>query len=41
MIQEKKIEIACFNLTSVLIAEKSGADRVELCDNIAVGGTTK
>ncbi|WP_396208979.1 copper homeostasis protein CutC [Flavobacterium sp.] len=40
MIQEKKIEIACFNLDSVLIAEKSGADRVELCDNIALGGTT-
>jgi copper homeostasis protein len=40
MIQEKKIEIACFNLASVLIAEKSGADRVELCDNIALGGTT-
>jgi copper homeostasis protein len=36
----KKIEIACFNLDSVLIAEKSGADRVELCDNIALGGTT-
>jgi copper homeostasis protein len=36
----RKIEIACFNLDSVLIAEKSGADRVELCDNIALGGTT-
>lgn len=40
MIQEKKIEIACFNLDSVLIAEKSGADRIELCADIALGGTT-
>lgn len=36
----KKIEIACFNETSALIAEKAGADRVELCDNISLGGTT-
>lgn len=27
----KKIEIACFNLDSALIAQKAGADRVELC----------
>ncbi len=40
MIQEKKIEIACFNLESALIAQKAGADRVELCANIALGGTT-
>lgn len=36
----KKIEIACFNLESALIAQKAGADRVELCDNITLGGTT-
>lgn len=36
----KKIEIACFNLESALIAEKAGADRVELCANMLVGGTT-
>ncbi|BCY27455.1 copper homeostasis protein CutC [Flavobacterium okayamense] len=36
----KKIEIACFNLESVLIAQKAGADRVELCVDISVGGTT-
>ncbi|RAK20938.1 copper homeostasis protein [Flavobacterium aquaticum] len=36
----KKIEIACFNLESALIAQKSGADRVELCADMSVGGTT-
>jgi copper homeostasis protein len=40
MFQNKKIEIACFNLESALIAQKAGADRVELCANISVGGTT-
>lgn len=36
----KKIEIACFNLESALIAQKTGADRVELCADMSVGGTT-
>lgn len=36
----KKIEIACFNLESVLIAQKAGADRVELCADMSVGGAT-
>jgi copper homeostasis protein len=36
----KKIEIACFNLESALIAQKAGADRIELCANMSVGGTT-
>ena len=36
----KKIEIACFNLESALIAQKVGADRVELCADMSVGGTT-
>ena len=40
MFQNKKIEIACFNLESALIAQKAGADRVELCANMSVGGTT-
>ena len=40
MFQNKKIEIACFNLESALLAQKAGADRVELCANISVGGTT-
>ena len=36
----KKLEIACFNLESALIAQENGADRVELCAEINVGGTT-
>jgi copper homeostasis protein len=35
-----KVEIACFNLESALIAQQGGADRIELCDNFAEGGTT-
>ena len=35
-----KLEIACFNINSALIAQENGADRVELCDSIEVGGTT-
>lgn len=33
-------EIACFNLEAALIAAASGADRIELCLNKEVGGTT-
>ncbi len=40
MSQNKKIEIACFNLESALIAQKAGADRVELCADMTFGGTT-
>lgn len=36
----KKIEIACFNLDSAVIAQKNGADRVELCAEMELGGTT-
>ena len=36
----KKIEIACFNLDSAIIAQNTGADRVELCADMSVGGTT-
>lgn len=35
-----QLEIACFNLESALIAQQNGADRIELCNGIAVGGTT-
>jgi len=35
-----QLEIACFNLDSAIIAQENGADRVELCDGIEVGGTT-
>jgi len=40
MFQNKKLEIACFNLESALTAQKAGADRVELCADLLVGGTT-
>ncbi len=36
----EKLEIACFNAQSALIAQQGGADRIELCDNIKEGGTT-
>lgn len=34
------LEIAVFNIQSALLAEKAGADRIELCENPADGGTT-
>ncbi len=34
------LEICCFNIQSAIIAEDSGANRVELCDNPVEGGTT-
>lgn len=40
MSSNAKLEIACFNLESALIAQENGADRVELCAGIEVGGTT-
>lgn len=35
-----KIEIACFNPQSAIIAFENGADRIELCDGLSEGGTT-
>lgn len=35
-----KLEIACFNLESVAIAQGNGADRIELCDGYEMGGVT-
>lgn len=35
-----KLEIASFNVISALIAQEYGADRVELCAGMEVGGTT-
>jgi copper homeostasis protein len=35
-----QLEIACFNLESALIAQNAGADRVELCADMSIGGTT-
>lgn len=40
MFKNPQLEIACFNLESALIAQQNGADRVELCDEITLGGTT-
>ena len=34
------LEIACFNFESAVIAEKAGADRIELCENYSEGGVT-
>lgn len=36
----EQLEIACFNLQSALTAQQNGADRIELCGGIKVGGTT-
>ncbi len=38
--QNYTLEIAVFNLASALLAAKAGADRIELCENAAEGGTT-
>lgn len=35
-----KLEICAGTINSALIAEANGADRIELCDNLAEGGTT-
>lgn len=35
-----KIEIASFNVASAIIAQENGADRVELCAEMSLGGTT-
>lgn len=34
------LEIACFNPESALVASESGADRIELCADADLGGTT-
>jgi len=34
------LEICCANVASAINAEKAGADRIELCDNLWEGGTT-
>lgn len=35
-----QLEVCCFNYESCLIAERAGADRLELCADPADGGTT-
>jgi copper homeostasis protein len=39
-IEMPKIEIACFNPESAIIAFENGADRIELCAGLNEGGTT-
>lgn len=34
------LEVACFNLESCLLAQQSGADRIEFCADYSVGGVT-
>jgi len=40
MTPKLQLEIACFNAKAALIAQQNGANRVELCDAIEVGGTS-
>lgn len=38
--KKNQLEIACFNYESALIAQDNGAERIELCENMHLGGTT-
>ncbi len=38
--KKNQLEIACFNYESAIIAQENGADRIELCENMKLGGTT-
>ena len=38
--KQSKLEVACFNLESAIVAIKAQVDRIEYCDGLAVGGIT-
>jgi copper homeostasis protein len=38
--QKNHLEIACFNIESAIIAQHAGADRIEFCTDMNVGGVT-
>ncbi|OXG08837.1 copper homeostasis protein [Flavobacterium araucananum] len=38
--KKNQLEIACFNYESAIIAQDNGADRIELCENMQLGGIT-
>ena len=38
--QKNHLEIACFNIASAIIAQQAGANRIEFCANMNVGGIT-
>lgn len=38
--QKNHLEIACFNIESAFIAQHAGADRIEFCTDMNVGGVT-
>lgn len=38
--KKNQLEVACFNFESALIAQDNAADRIELCENMQLGGTT-
>ena len=35
-----KLEVCCYSVESALVAQDAGADRIELCADASVGGTT-
>lgn len=38
--EKNQLEIACFNYESAITAQENGAHRIELCENMQLGGTT-
>ena len=38
--QKNHLEIACFNIASAIIAQHAGANRIEFCADMHIGGIT-